>query len=340
MTQRQWVLASRPSGAPKLDNFRLITAPLPKLEPGKALVKVIYLGVAPVMLRYMRNETAFERPMEIGDVMSGRGVAQVVQSDCPDLPEGAFIQARLGWQEYAVVDMNQHPKPFVLPHTDLPISHGISTLALSGCTALVGLRDIGHLKSSDTILVSGAGGGVGSQVAMVAKALGAERVVGIAGGADKCAALIHNMAYDEAIDYKSEPLEERLDELFPDGIDLFFDNVGGRLLDLVLARLKRRARIVICGGISEYLVEESDRYHYKNLQNLGRQDAKMEAFFVYDYEQRFTEYNQELADWIRAGLISPVEDISEGIETLPQALVDLYTGGNVGVRMVHVGDPT
>lgn len=339
MTQRQWVLASRPTVGPALDNFCLIAAPMPRLTPGKALVKVLYLGVAPVMLRYMRNETVFERPLEIGDVMAGRGVAQVVQSDCPELPVGAFIQARLGWQEYAVVDMNQSPKPFVLPHTDLPLSHGISTLALSGFTALVGLREIGHLKSDDAILVSGAGGGVGSQVAMVAKALGAKKVVGIAGGADKCKALLRNMAYDDAIDYKNEPLETRLDELFPSGVDLFFDNVGGPLLDLVLARLKRRARIVICGGISEYLVDECDRYQYKHLQNLGRQDAKMEAFFVYDYEQHFDQYSHELATWIRKGLLSPVEDISEGIETLPQALVDLYIGGNLGVRMVHVGDP-
>ncbi len=338
MKQKQWVLAGRPTGAPSVDNFRLQEAPLPVLTTGKALVKTLYLGVAPVMLRYMRNETAFERPMQIGDVMAGRGVAQVIQSDCPDLPLGAIIQARLGWQEYALIDAAQYPKPFILPHTDLPLSYGISTLALSGFTALVGLREIGKLKPTDTILVSGAGGGVGSQVAMVAKALGAQSVVGIAGGPAKCQALLSKMAYDVAIDYKNDCLEERLDELFPSGIDVFFDNVGGPLLDLVLARLKRRARIVICGGISEYLLEDGDRYQYKNLQNLGRQDAKMEAFFVYDYEPYFSSYAEQLAAWIRAGIITPIEHISEGIETLPQALVDLYVGANFGVRMVHVGD--
>jgi NADPH-dependent curcumin reductase CurA len=264
----------------------------------------------------------------------------VLQSDSPELPVGAIIQARLGWQEYALIDTDQYPKPFILPHTDLPWSHGISTLALSGFTALVGLREIGKLVSSDAILVSGAGGGVGSQVAMVAKALGAKRVVGIAGGQDKCQALLSKMGYDAAIDYKNECLEGRLDELFPSGIDLFFDNVGGPLLDLVLARIKRRARIVICGGISEYLLEDTDRYRYQHLQNLGRQDAKMEAFFVYDYEASFQTYGRELADWIRSGQVVPVEHISEGIETLPQALVDLYTGTNLGVRMVHVGDPS
>ena len=340
MMQRQWVLASRPSGAPQVDNFRLTETTVPSLQPGKALVKTLYLGVAPVMLRYMRNETVFERPMEIGDVMAGRGVAEVLQSDCPELPVGAIVQARLGWQEYALIDNNQYPKPFILPHTDLPLSYGISTLALSGFTALVGLREIGKLKTTDAVLVSGAGGGVGSQVAMVAKALGAQSVVGIAGGRDKCHALLNKMAYDAAIDYKNDCLEKRLDELFPSGIDVFFDNVGGPLLDLVLARLKRRARIVICGGISEYLLEDGDRYQYKHLQNLGRQDAKMEAFFVYDYEASFQTYGRELADWIRSGQVVPVEHISEGIETLPQALVDLYTGTNLGVRMVHVGDPS
>jgi NADPH-dependent curcumin reductase CurA len=248
------------------------------------------------------------------------------------------VQARLGWQEYALIDDSDHPAPFLLP-TDLPLSHGIGAVSLSGITALVGVRDIGRVAPTDRILVSGAAGGVGSHVAEIAKALGAHEVVGIAGGSAKCARLRHDMAYDHVIDYKNEDVDLALSALFPEGIDLYFDNVGGALLDHVLARLRRRARIVICGSISEYLTEAENKHHFINLQNLGRQDAKMEGFFVFDYQDSYPQCLHQLATWVREGALNPVEDISHGIETLPDALADLYLGNNVGVRMVEVGQP-
>jgi len=294
---------------------------IPALEPGKAVVKTLYLGVAPVMLRYMRNETEFESPLALGSVMPGRGVAQVIESDCDGLPVGAIVQARVGWQEYALIDTSDRPAPFLLP-TDLPLSHGIGAVSLSGITALIGVREIGLVKATDRILVSGAAGGVGSHVAEIAKALGATE-----------------MGYDTVIDYKHDNVDAALDDAFPEGIDLYFDNVGGSLLDNVLGRLRRRARIAICGSISEYLVDSKDKHRFGNLQNLGRQDAKMEGFFVFDYEQVYPDCIETLADWVRAGALNPVEDISEGIETMPQALADLYLGKNIGVRMVKVGEP-
>ena len=183
--QKQWRLAARPDGIPDRSHFDLVEVPIPELEPGKALVKTLYLGVAPVMLRYMRNETEFESPLALGSVMTGRGVAQVMESDCDGLPVGAIVQARLGWQEYALIDGSHRPAPFLLP-TDLPLSHGIGAVSLSGITALVGIRDVGLVKADDRILVSGAAGGVGSHVAEIAKALGAAEVTGIAGGPQKC----------------------------------------------------------------------------------------------------------------------------------------------------------
>jgi len=339
MLNHQWVLAERPTSYPEPHHFRLVHGHIPQLQPGKALVKTLYLGVAPVMLRYMRNDTEFEAPLKIGDLMMGRGVGQVVESDCPDLPAGAIVQARLGWQEYALIDGAQHPAPFLLEHHDLPYSHGLSSLGPSGFTALIGLREIGNLKHSDQILVSGAAGGVGSQVAQVAKALGARNVVGIAGGAEKCRLLVEQLGYDAAVDYKGTDLEDALQHHFPQGIDLFYDNVGGPLLDAVLARISRRARIVICGSISEYLLPADAQHQFRNLQNLGRRDARMEAFFVFDYGDHYGAYASELATWIRAGLLQPREDISQGIASLPGALTDLYTGANIGVRMVHVADP-
>lgn len=336
--QKQWRLAARPEGIPDTSHFDLVEVPIPTLEPGKAVVKTLYLGVAPVMLRYMRNETDFESPLALGSMMAGRGVAQVIKSDCSDLPVGAVVQARLGWQEYALIDMSHHPAPFFLP-TDLPLSHGIGAVSLSGITALVGIRDIGKVKPDDRILVSGAAGGVGSHVAAIAKALGARNVVGVAGGVQKCRRLRSEMAYDHVIDYKNEDVDRALSLAFPEGIDLYFDNVGGPLLDNVLGRLRRRARIVICGAISEYLVDTTDKHHFVNLQNLGRQDAKMEGFFVFDYEEQYPECIETLSGWIRAGKLDPIEHISQGIETMPDALADLYLGNNVGVRMVHVADP-
>ena len=338
MMQKQWLLASRPEGIPDRTHFELMETPLPVLEPGKAVVKTLYLGVAPVMLRYMRNETDFESPLPLGSMMPGRGVAQVLESDCPTLPVGAIVQARLGWQQYALIDNSHRPAPFLLP-TDLPLSHGIGAVSLSGITALVGLRDIGRVHASDRILVSGAAGGVGSHVAEIAKALGANNISGIAGGPEKCERLHANMSYDHVIDYQNDDVNQALDKLFPEGIDLYFDNVGGPLLDNILGRLRRRARIVICGAISEYLIETENRHRFINLQNLGRQDAKMEGFFVFDYEAQYPDDVTTLAQWVREGKLNPVEDISEGIETLPDALADLYLGRNIGVRMVHVGEP-
>jgi NADPH-dependent curcumin reductase CurA len=201
------------------------------------------------------------------------------------------------------------------------------------------VREIGLVKATDRILVSGAAGGVGSHVAEMAKALGAQSVVGIAGGPEKCRRLTTEMGYDTVIDYKHDNVDAALDDAFPEGIDLYFDNVGGSLLDNVLGRLRRRARIAICGSISEYLVDSKDKHQFVNLQNLGRQDAKMEGFFVFDYEQAYPDCIETLANWVRAGALHPVEDISEGIETMPQALADLYLGKNIGVRMVKVGEP-
>lgn len=336
--QKQWRLAARPEGIPDRSHFALTDAPIPSVQPGKAVAKTLYLGVAPVMLRYMRNETEFESPLELGTLMPGRGVAQIIESNCEGLPVGAIVQARLGWQEYVLIDESDRPAPFLLP-TDLPLSHGIGAVSLSGITALVGVRDIGKVARTDRILVSGAAGGVGSHVAEIAKALGAQEVVGIAGGPEKCTRLQRDMAYDHVIDYKNEDVDIALDRLFPDGIDLYFDNVGGALLDNILARLRRRARIVICGSISEYLTEKENKHRFINLQNLGRQDAKMEGFFVFDYEDVYPQCLEMLATWVREGALNPVEDISQGIETLPDALADLYLGNNIGVRMVEVGQP-
>lgn len=335
---RQWVLARRPDGLAVMEDFRLEIAPVPEIGDGEVLLKTLYLGVAPVMLRYMTNETSFEKPMEIGDVMIGRGVGRVVASRNPQFQVGDVYQAKLGWREYAVIDDDPYFMATRMHHTDLPLSHGISTLAMSGFTALIGMREIGAAAAGDRVLVSGAAGGVGSQAGFIARALGAENVVGIAGGPHKCRLLIERLGYGAAIDYKNDDVPARLDELFPDGIDVFFDNVGGKLLDEVMGRIRRRARIAICGRISEYLLPVEQYHRHRNLHRIGLQDAKMEGFFVYDHLPHFEGYEAQLAEWIRDGLIRPLEDILEDIAEVPAALISLYEGANAGVRMIRI-DP-
>lgn len=335
-TMKQWVLASRPTISVEADNFRLQTVPVPNISEGQVLLKTQYLGVAPVMLRYMKNEASFERKMNIGDVMIGRGVGRVVASKNKDYTVGDVVQCKLGWREYAVIDNDPYYLAYKMRNTDLPLSHGISSLAMSGFTALIGIRDICNLKPGDKVLVSGAAGGVGSQVAFIAKALGCEVVVGLAGGPDKSALLTNRLAYDAAIDYKNDNIDEKLDLLFPDGIDVFFDNVGGVLLDNVMGRIRRRARIAICGRISEYLLKPSEYHRPKNFHNIALQDAKTEGFFIYDYVDKYPEYEDTIAQWIRQNRYFPLEDISVGIEQMPNALLSLYSGQNKGIKMVKV----
>ncbi len=335
---RQWVLASRPNGLATIDNFRLESVPRPAIGAGELLVETLYLGVAPVMLRYMTNETSFERPLEIGDVMHGRGVGRVVESLHPDYSVGDLIQAKLSWREFAKVDANDpYYLIYKMRNTDLPPSHGISSLAMSGFTALIGMREIVAVRSGENVLISGAAGGVGSQCAFIARALGAGRIVGIAGGPEKCRLLVDRLGYDAAIDYKNDNVAGRLDELFPNGIDVYFDNVFGEILDTVLLKINRRARIALCGRISEYLMSSDDYHAFRNLWRLGLQDAKLEAFFVYDYTAHFAEYEDTLAGWIRSGELVPLEQILDGLERMPEALISLYEGGNSGVLMVKVG---
>ncbi|MEM7707165.1 MAG: NADP-dependent oxidoreductase [Pseudomonadota bacterium] len=336
---RQWVLASRPNGLATEQDFRLETVPVPRPGPGEVLVRTQYLGVAPVMLRYMTNSTDFEKDLEIGDVMHGRGVGLVVQSNNPRWQPGDLVYARLRWREYAQFDDDPYYIPMRMAHPDLKWSYGVGTLGNNGFTALVGIRDIGRLAPGDRVLVSGAAGGVGSNCAFVAKALGASKVVGIAGGSAKCELLTNRLSYDAAIDYKTDGVEAAVDEHFPDGVDVFFDNVGGELLDQVMARIRRRARIVICGRISEYLKDPADYHRHRNLYRIGLMDAKLEGFFVDDYRAQYPELEGVLADWIRAGQLEPYEDVMEGLEQMPAALIGLYDGTNSGVRVVRI-DPT
>ena len=335
----QWVLAARPVGAVKESDFRLIESPLRALAEGEFLIEVLYLGVAAVMRGYMLNTEKFERPLELGDVMHGRGVGRIVESRNPDWRVGEIVHGKMGWQRYAIADGSPYYLMFKVRQRVVPVSTALGVLGLTGFTSYLGLVDIGAVKAGDQVLVSGAAGGVGSNVGQIARNLGAE-AVGIAGSAQKCALLTSSLGYRAAIDYKSENVEQRIGELFPTGLDVFFDNVGGETLDAGLAHLRRHARVVLCGAISQYIDGVERPYALKNAFAIFKKMARMEAFFIYEMSERFERAEAQLADWIAAGKLTYQEDILEGLEQMPAALIRLFEGRNVGKQLVRVARDT
>ncbi len=334
-TNTQWVLAARPVGAVKESDFRLIESPLRLLAEGEFRIEVLYLGVAAVMRGYMLNTEKFERPLELGDVMHGRGVGRIIESRNPDWRVGEIVHGKMGWQRYAIADGSPYYLMFKVRQRVVPVSTALGVLGLTGFTSYLGLVDVGGVKAGDQVLVSGAAGGVGSNVGQIARNLGAE-AVGIAGSAEKCALLTSSLGYRAAIDYKSENVEQRIGELFPAGLDVFFDNVGGETLDAGLAHLRRHARVVLCGAISQYIDGIERPYALKNAFAIFKKMARMEAFFIYEMSERFERAEAQLADWIAAGKLTYREDILEGLEQMPSALIRLFEGRNVGKQLVRV----
>ncbi len=331
----QWVLAARPVGAVKESDFRLIESPLRALVEGEFRIEVLYLGVAAVMRGYMLNSEKFERPLEIGDVMHGRGVGRIVESRHPDWRVGEIVHGKMGWQRYAIADGSPYYLMFKVRQRVVPVSTALGVLGLTGFTSYLGLVDVGAVKAGDKVLVSGAAGGVGSNVGQIARNLGAE-AVGIAGSPEKCALLTKSLGYRAAIDYKAENVEQRIGELFPNGLDVFFDNVGGMILDVGLAHLSRHARVILCGAISQYINGVEQPYALKNAFAIFKKMARMEAFFIYEMGERFEHAEAQLADWIASGKLNYQEDILEGLEQMPTALIRLFEGRNVGKQLVRV----
>ena len=332
---RRWVMASRPDPEVREDNFRLETAPVPMPGPGEFLVRTLYLSLAPVMRMYMIDGAGIEKPLGIGETMRGRGVGEVVASNHPGYAVGDIVQGKLGWQEYALSDGSPYFMMYKVRQRLVPFSTALGVLGMTGFTAFLGLTKVGAIKAGDTVLVSGAAGGVGSNCGFIARNMGA-RAVGIAGTDEKCRLLVEDLGYEAAINYRAGDVERRIGELCPQGVDLFFDNVGGAILDAALAHINRHARVVLCGRISEYLKGDDERYCLRNWWRVGKQRARMEAFFIYDLERYFAEAEARMAGWLAEGRMSYREDVLDGIEQMPRALMRLYDGSNVGKQLVRV----
>jgi hypothetical protein len=344
---RQWLLAARPVGMVSAANFEFRETPAPAPGPGEILVRNLFLSFDPAMRGWMEDRPSYIPPVGLGEVMRCGAVAQVVESNDEGFPVGSFVSGLFGWQEYTVAGRGRatpiaqvsrsEPKASEDQQTSTPLTWYLSVLGITGLTAYFGMLEIGKPQPGETVVVSGAAGATGSIAAQIARIRGA-RAIGIAGGAEKCAWLRDAARLDAAIDYKSEDVGPRLSALCPNGIDVFFDNVGGEILDAALARIALRARIVLCGGISGYNEKEPPPGP-RNLMNLVRQRGRMEGLIVIDYAPRFAEGAAQLAAWVRAGELAHREDIQDGIENAPSTFLRLFSGENLGKQLLRVGQP-
>lgn len=331
VTSRQIRLAKRPVGLPDISTWELTTEELPEPTTGQVLVAVDHISIDPAMRGWLNDTRSYVPPVVIGDVMRAIGTGTVVASQSPDLPVGSPVRGMFGVADHVIVDASD---------TD-PIDPAIAgeptwlgALGMPGMTAYFGLFDVGRLRDGDTVVVSGAAGAVGSVVGQLAKARGC-RVIGIAGGPDKCAWL-EEIGFDAAIDYRQGDVTARLRELVPDGLDVYFDNVGGEILDAALANLRRGARIVLCGAISSYNAEDLPPGPQRYMALLVFR-ASMTGFLVFDYADRFPEAVAAIGELIASGVLVARETVvGGGIGGFPEALLGIYQGINTGKLVLTV----
>jgi hypothetical protein len=332
ISNRQMRLAARPSGLPKRSDWQQTEEPVPEPAAGQLVAAVSHISVDPAMRGWMNAGASYIEPVEIGDVMRAAGVGRVLASEHPGFSPGDDVYGIFGVQEYALSDGSGVMK---IDTSLAPAPTYLGTLGLSGMTAYFGLLDVGRLQDGDTVVVSGAAGAVGNVAGQIAKLKGA-RVIGIAGGEAKCRWLLDELGFDAAIDYKAEDVRRRLRESAPDGVDVFFDNVGGEILDSVLTRLARGARIVICGAVSQYNATDAVRGP-SNYLSLLVSRASMTGMVIFDYAPRFAEAAGELAGWLADGRLVSREDILDGgVPAFPDALLGLFAGENTGKLVLRM----
>ena len=330
-TNRQFLLAKRPVGAATRDTFTFQQVPVVQPKDGQILVKNEYLSLDPAMRGWMNEGKSYIPPVALGDVMRALGVGKVVASAHPGFAVGDYVNGALGVQDYFVGE----PRGFYKVDPKLvPLPMYLSALGMTGMTAYFALLDVGAPKAGDTVVISGAAGAVGSIAGQIAKLKGC-RVVGIAGGQEKCARLVDEFGFDGTIDYKSEDVLAGLKRECPKGVDVFFDNVGGEILDAVLSRLNFKARVIICGAISQYNNKEAVKGPANYLSLLVNR-ARMEGFVVMDYADRYAVAGQEMAGWLLKGQLKSKEHIVEGLESFPESLAKLFSGENHGKLVLKV----
>jgi NADPH-dependent curcumin reductase len=328
---RQFRLAARPVGLPKRSDWNFVEEPIPTPGDGEFVVRVQYISLDPAMRGWMNEGKSYVPPVGIGEVMRAGAVGEVIASNQQKFPVGSHVVGIFGVQEYAL--SNGKGVNLVDPKA-APLPLYLGALGLTGITAYFGLLDVGQLKEGETVVVSAAAGAVGSLVGQIAKIKGC-RVIGIAGGADKCRRIVEEFGFDAAIDYKNEDVAAALKQHCPKGIDVYFDNVGGAILEAALGRLALHARIVICGAISQYNSTTGVKGP-ANYMTLLVARARMEGFVVFDYASRYGEALQDLATWMKQGKLKSREDIVSGFADFPEILLKLFSGENTGKLVLKV----
>ena len=330
------VLASRPVGAPTPENFRLEREALPDLAEGQVLLKTLYLSLDPYMRGRMSDAPSYAAPVAIGEVMTGGAVSRVERSLNPKFHEGDLVVGATGWQSHSISDGRALiPVPSGLPSPSM----ALGVLGMPGMTAYMGLMDIGQPKEGETLVVAAASGAVGSVVGQVARIKGL-KVVGVAGGADKCRYVVDELGFDACIDHKSADFAEQLAQACGAGIDIYFENVGGKVFDAVLPLLNPKARVPVCGLIAQYNAHEAppgpDRMPLLQRTLLTKR-VRMQGFIVFDdYGDRHSEFAKAMAPWVREGKVKFREDVVEGLEQAPEAFIGLLEGRNFGKLVVRV----
>ncbi|OBI98979.1 NADP-dependent oxidoreductase [Mycobacterium asiaticum] len=330
---RRFLLRERPTGRIGPNTFELDEQPITDIGDGEALVRVDWISLDPTNRAWINDIPSYLPPVGIGEVMRGGGIGEVIASKNPNLPVGQVVQGLLGWQEYMVASASTMVMPVEVAEGVSPSAY-MGALGMTGLTAWIGIRDIGKPKPGETVVVSAAAGAVGSVAGQLAKADGA-RVVGIAGGPEKCALLTEQLGFDAAVDHKAADWAAQLAAATPDGIDVDFENVGGDIMDAIFARLNINARVALCGLISGYNDAEPPPGP-RAFGNLLVQRATLQGFIVLDHLGRTQEAVGEIAALISAGKLTPLETVVEGFEQLPTAINMLFDGKNVGKLMVKI----
>ena len=334
---RQWLLAKRPDGLVTQDNFEYSETPIPEAGEGEVLVRNLYLSFDPTQRGWMVDRESYLPPVAIGAPMRAGSVGQVEASNHPDFEPGDIVQTTGNWQDFVVAAPGQGPMGLSkLPEGVTP-EMMLSVLGITGLTAYFGLLDLGLPKAGETVLVSGAAGATGSVAGQIARIKGC-RVVGIAGGQEKCDWLLNEAGFDAVIDYKSQDVDAQIKATCPDRFDVFFDNVGGDILEAALNHMNLKARIVLCGGISGYNATAPIPGPV-NLMNLVTQRARMEGFIVLDYMPRAAEAVSDLLGWIASGELKYQIDLQTGFENIPDTLQRLFTGQNLGKQLLKIAEP-
>lgn len=333
-TQRRIVLASRPTGEPTENNFRLEEVPIQEPQHGEVLVRLLYLSADPYMRGRMRDGASYAAPIGIGEVFGGGSVGEVVASRHPVFKVGDIVEDRMGWQEYAI---SASPAMRRIDPAIAPISTANGILGMPGMTAYFGLFDVGQPKAGETVVVSAASGAVGQAVGQLGKMAGC-RVVGIAGGAKKCEFVVKELGFDACVDYKAAgDLNAVLRAACPKGIDVYFENVGGPISDAVTLQLNTWARIALCGAISQYNAEKPEMAPRLPGLFVGKR-VTMRGFIVSDFAQKYEPARALMGEMVRSGKLKFREDIVDGLEKAPKAFIGLLRGDNFGKLQIKVGD--